>query len=151
MAAGHGRGLGGVAAVHLDQGGQVPVRGGGEHRDHVAESGAVQQCRRPFQDVAVDHECAGPAGVGGALDAVDQQHGLVIGEAVDGGGALHDDVRPGPGGDLADVAQGAGADGDDDVRAGAAGGRSAHGGLVGVDVAGEGHGGDRAEGFQEGR
>ena len=56
------------------------------------------------------------------LDAVDEQHRLVVGEAVDAGGGLHDEVRDAGqqrADRLADVDDRAGADADHEARSGA--------------------------------
>jgi hypothetical protein len=79
--------------VLVDGARQVPVGRGGEHGQHVAKAGPVHGGRRLGEDVLVQHERVRPAGRYRSLDAVVQQHGLVVGETVDAGRGLHDHVR----------------------------------------------------------
>ena len=126
-----------VAVVLADELREPPVGGRGVGREQVAEAGAVELDRRAGDHVGVDHQPLRPARLDGALDAVDQQHRLVVGEAVDAGGGLDRDVRqPEPrADDLADVDDRARADAEDQAGVGARGGRVVQRRRVGVDDA----------------
>ena len=130
-----------VAVVLADQLGEPPVRGRGVGGEQVAEPGAVELDRGLCDHVEVDQQPVRPARQRGAFDAVDEQHRLIVGEPVDAGGGLHDDVgEVEPRADrLADVGDRAGADAEDDRGALARGRGARERRLVGDDAAGERH------------
>ncbi len=122
-----------VGRVGADDAGQVPVRGGAEHRGQVADPGQVQLGRGAAQDRRIDQQRVRPAGWRGALDAMVQQHGERVRVAVDAGRGLHHDQRRARGrGELADVGDRPRPDGDHAAGPGdrLPGGR--HGRPVGV-------------------
>ena len=111
------------ARAHAENAAEIPVNGRRPCCDKVAVAGDIHLRRSGLDDVKVDDENVGVAGVYGPLYAGEEHDGGIIRKCVDGKSRLHDYQRQRVlvvccvGGILAQVADGAAADTDDTVNA----------------------------------
>ena len=117
-----------------EPGGELPLGDRVRDRRKVAHPSEVQLPRRRGEDVGVGDEDVGPPRPDGAFRACDDEHAAVGDETVDAAGGLDRDVTAAGAlrGDLRDVREGSGPDGDQQPMLPDFGHRALDGFLVGA-------------------
>ncbi len=126
---------GGVVRRSMPEpGGELPLGDRVGDRRKVAHPSEVQLPRRRGEDVGVGDEDVGPPRLDGAFRARDDEHAAVGDETVDAAGGLDRDVTAAGAlrGDLRDVGEGSGPDGDQQPVLPDLGHRALDGFLVGA-------------------